>query len=263
MDTLVFDERIEGLSESCIDLMRRLMHPNPEKRMTSYDFRRHPWVQGLTASWTLMGKAHAGLESFWQNRFRAEVMKLFADTTGGGTDSSSLSDHDLETMFKALDIKQNGVLEIDEIASAFKTVPEEQIRSIFSSADLDGTGVIRYDEFRALMGKAAEGGSDPATTTDGPGLQARYLQDRFKSHVIKRFGSSEQDAASDKDELRKIFNAIDLEGNGVLDAHDIRVVLRSAGEPEDVISRMVATLDKNHDGTVDWDEFQEIMGSKG
>jgi Ca2+-binding EF-hand superfamily protein len=210
-----------------------------------------------------MGKTHAGLERFWQNRFRAEILKLFAEATGGKTDVSSLSDHDLETMFKMLDVKQKGFLEIDEISDAFKTVPKEQILSIFSSADLDGTGVIHWDEFRALMEKAADGDCDLATTTDGPGLQARYLRNRFKSHILKRFGSSEQEIVSDKDELRRIFNAIDLEGNGVLDAHEIRVVLRSVGEPEDVISRIVATLDKNHDGGVGWDEFQEIMDMAG
>jgi len=42
MDELVFDDRIEGLSDSCVELMRSLMHPDPAKRMTSDDFRKHP-----------------------------------------------------------------------------------------------------------------------------------------------------------------------------------------------------------------------------
>ena len=47
----------------------------------------------------------------------------------------------------------------------------------------------------------------------------------------------------------------------MLDPHELRVVLRSAGEPEDVISRIVASLDIDRDGGVDWQEFQEIMGT--
>jgi hypothetical protein len=41
----VFDERIDGLSESSLDLMRRLMHPDPSKRPTSMQFAQHPWIQ--------------------------------------------------------------------------------------------------------------------------------------------------------------------------------------------------------------------------
>jgi hypothetical protein len=52
------------------------------------------------------------------------------------------------------------------------------------------------------------------------------------------------------------------EGNGVLDPHEIRVFLRSAGEPEDVISRIVASLDINRDGDVSWQEFLSIVGAQ-
>ena len=69
MNNVVFDERITGLSDSCVELMRQLMDPNPETRMTSDKFLRHPWIQGLTASWTTMSKTHEELKVFWQNRF--------------------------------------------------------------------------------------------------------------------------------------------------------------------------------------------------
>lgn len=252
MDELVFDERIQGLSESCIDLMKNLMQPDPDKRMTSDDFRRHPWVQGLTASWKTMARGFEQLEvAFWQNRFRDEILKKFATSLGAGN-GQTLSEHDMETMFRALDLKQNGVLELDEILSVFRdlNIPQKNIRKIFACADLDGTGAIRWDEFRALMSRhmGEEDGADRKAD-----LQVQYLQNRFRTHIINRFG---------KRQLREIFNAIDLEGNGVLDPHEIRVVLRSAGEPEDVISRIVASLDVNRDGGVDWSEFQEIMGAR-
>ena len=50
-----------------------------------------------------------------------------------------------------------------------------------------------------------------------------------------------------------MFDAIDLDGNGVLDAHEIRLVLRAIGEDdEDIITRIVASVDLNHDGGVSW-----------
>lgn len=257
MDRNVFDERIDGLSESCVTLMKQLMHPDPKKRMSSENFRRHPWVQGLTASWETMANGFDQLEAGrWQRHF-SEVLKQFAFKHGIG-DGKKLSEQDLEAIFRALDVKQNGVLDLDEIAAAFREINShgEDIRRAFECADLDGTGVIRWDEFRALMSEHFRN-----EDRNRPGLQTRYLRDRFRNHILNRFDRT-GDAPSDAAKLREIFKAIDLEGNGVLDPHEIRVVLRSAGEPEGVISKIVASLDANRDGGVDWSEFQEIMGKK-
>mmetsp|Transcript_26234 Transcript_26234/g.43076 ORF Transcript_26234/g.43076 Transcript_26234/m.43076 type:complete len:216 (-) Transcript_26234:176-823(-) len=159
LNELVFDERTEGLSDSCIELMRSLLHPDPKKRMTSDSFLRHPWVQGLTASWAKLDKTHSEQSMHLQARFRKKILKKFAE-------ASSISGESLD----------------------------------------------------------------------------------------------------DKSRLREIFNAIDLEGNGVLDPNELRVVLRSAGEEEDTISRIVASLDLKQDGGkvhgVSWDAFQKVMNMK-
>lgn len=253
MDEIVFDERIEGLSGSCIELMKNLMTPDPNKRMTSEDFRRHPWIQGLTASWKTLEKAHSELEAFWQNRFKAEILKRFSVLVGGST-SETVSEEDLKRMFDALDLRKNGVLELEEILTTFGELgmTDKSIRQIFEFSDLDGTGVIRWDEFRALMGQKLN--------NSGPGLKVEYLRNRFKSHVLNKFGSSAE-ATHGRDRLREIFNSIDLEGNGFLDPHEIRVLLRSMGEPEDVISKIMASLDINQVGGLSWSDFQRIMGS--
>lgn len=199
-----------------------------------------------------MGKTHDELKAFWQNRFGAEVKKKFA--AGLGISGEQLSEKDLVEMFRALDLKKNGVLELDEIQTVFRElgITDKTTDTIFASVDLDGTGVIHFDEFRALLMSNH--------TTDGPGIHVDYLQQRFKSHILDKFVGTEKEARCDTSKLREIFNAIDLEGNGVLDPHDLRVVLRSAGEPEDVITRIVASLDINRDGKVSWDEFLMIMG---
>jgi Ca2+-binding EF-hand superfamily protein len=255
MDEVVFDERTEGLSDSCLDLMRQLLDPDPEKRLSSHKFLSHPWVQGLTASWTTMSKTHEELKAFWQNRFRIEILKKFADVLG--TSSNQISEEDLQRIFKKLDIKDNGALELEEIQQGLCDlgISDKNIRSIFSAADLDGTGVIHFDEFRALFLNKND--------DNGKGLHIDYLQQRFKSHIKRKFiGADESNVAPDKKELRDIFTAIDLEGDGVWDANDMRQFLRSAGEPEDVISRIIASLDLNRSGRVSWEDFCLFMGVK-
>lgn len=254
MDELVFDERIEGLSTSCVELMRHLLQPDPQKRMTSEQFLRHPWTQGLTASWTTMEKTHDELKVFWQTKFRAEILKKFAASLGFTEDR--LGEKDLADIFRSLDIKKNNVLGLEEIQTAFQGLGmnEKSIATMFACADLDGTGVINFDEFRTLLMNKSGG--------KGTSLHVDYLQQRFKSRILDKFVGTSKDAPLSKDKLREIFNAIDLEGNGILDPHEIRVFLRTAGEPDDVISRIVASLDLDRNGKVSWDEFLLLMGMK-
>jgi Ca2+-binding EF-hand superfamily protein len=262
MNEFVFDERMDSLSESSVDLMRQLMHPDPRKRMTSEKFLQHPWIQGLTASWTTMGKTHRDLKRFWQNKFKTEIIQKVASTLGIITDDKDkkLSDKDLMDIFNALDLKKNGVLELEEIQTTFRNLGmnDKHIHKLFLAADLDGTGVIHFDEFQALLMNKDD------TTDDGPGLDVDYLQRRFKSHIMNKYDkdASLLSPAENKTKLREIFNDIDLDNTGVLVPHDIRVLLRSAGEPEDVISRIVASLDVDQDGKISWSEFLNIMGIK-
>jgi EF-hand domain len=152
----IFDDRMDGLSASSVELLRQLLYPDPQLRMKSKDFVRHPWIQGITAASTM-------------------------------------------TM-------------------------------------------------------------DPSSS--------HYMKKRFRKSILRRFfGSDDSSSIScDTSKLRDIFNAIDLEGNGVLDANEIRVALRSVGEPEDVISNIVASMDLQRNGGsvqgVSWETFQAIMNAK-
>lgn len=263
---LVFDNRVEGLSDSCIELMKNLMHPDPEKRVSSDNFLRNPWTQGLTASWKSMVQ-NKRVQAVWQEKFRSEVFHKYAPTTHPTTTIESLTTSDLRTMFRAMKPTKDGFLGFAEIRKVFGDLgfSDENIRSMFTSIDLDGTGCIHFDEFQALMSETTQGSSSGGGEQQ-PGLQANYLQRRFKSHIVKSFatvGSRKKGvgAASsfDQKQLRNIFNAIDLEGNGYLDLHEIRVALRSSGKTDDVISRIVASLDLDQNGKVTWEEFVAIM----
>ena len=123
------------------------MHPDPQQRMSSEDFLRHPWIQGITASWEQMDKGYK-----------------------------------------------------------------------------------------------------------------RHLHRVFKRDISNHFACNDN---GDKLELREIFNSIDIAGNGVLDANEIRIILRSAGEAEDVITKIIASLNfQRHGGKVRgvvFSEFERIM----
>jgi calcium-dependent protein kinase len=250
IDEVVFDERINGLSDSCVQMMKKLMDPDPNKRMTSNEFLRHPWVQGLTASWDKIDYSDQKLEVFWRKRFQAEMHKKFLK---GAKGNGSFSEENLREMFCSLDLDGNGVLDAEEIQVFLSElgIKDEDISQIFGSLDLDGSGEIELDEFRAIMRTKFE---------NGPGLRTSFQQSRFRADIFKQFAYSSNDKKqSFEDDLHKIFDAIDLDGNGILDPQELRVALRSAGQTEQSISEIIASMDVNHDGGVDWEEFRDVM----
>lgn len=251
----VFDGRTEGLSDSCIGLIKALLQPDPQKRMTSGEFLRHPWVQGLTASWTTMTDSDRKLEAYWQKRFRVEILRKYAKASSR-TGDFSLSDENLHDIFFSMDLDGNGTLEPNEIKVALSGlgVKDSDISDIVRSIDLDGNGTVDWDEFRAIMRKQFD---------NGPGVKVHHRQQRFRTKILQKFsGDSSVRASSEEQKLKKMFHAMDLDGNGVLDPHEIRIVLRSVGVDEKDISEIVASIDLDRSGGVDWEEFQTIMNER-
>jgi Ca2+-binding EF-hand superfamily protein len=204
----------------------------------------------LTASWDKIDCSDQKLDVFCRKRFQAEMRKKFLK---GAKGNGSFSDENLCEIFCSLDLDNNGVLNANEIQVFLGElgIKDEDISQIFASLDLDGSGEIEWDEFRAIMRTKFE---------NGPGLRTYFQQKLFQADMFKQFAYSSKDKNhSFEDNLHKIFDAIDLDGNGILDPQEIRVTLRSAGESEQNIAEIIASMDVNHDGGVDWEEFRDAM----
>jgi len=93
--------------------------------------------------------------------------------------------------------------------------------------DADGSGQLEFDEFLTLC--------------------ARFLV--------------EEDAEAMQQELREAFRLYDKEGNGYIKTSALRDILRALDdnltEPE--LDEMITEIDTDGSGTVDFDEFMEMM----
>lgn len=65
-------------------------------------------------------------------------------------------------------------------------------------------------------------------------------------------------------EIRQAFDLFDTEGQGVIDANALKVVLRALGfEPrKEEVKRMIASVDKTGSGKIDFNEFLELLLAK-
>eukprot|EP00546_Thalassionema_frauenfeldii_P001398 CAMPEP_0178939012 /NCGR_PEP_ID=MMETSP0786-20121207/26649_1 /TAXON_ID=186022 /ORGANISM="Thalassionema frauenfeldii, Strain CCMP 1798" /LENGTH=741 /DNA_ID=CAMNT_0020617793 /DNA_START=279 /DNA_END=2503 /DNA_ORIENTATION=+ len=108
------EEYTGHLSQSAIDLIKSLMNPDPNKRITAYEMLNHSWVKGETASSVKIADSDTRLSRFQELRYQLEA-GLFAVLVGEGNKRVTLSEahpvesidsHDASTnlMKKAFDI---------------------------------------------------------------------------------------------------------------------------------------------------------------
>merc|ERR1719361_1843311 len=99
-----------------------------------------------------------------------------------------------------------------------------------SAVDENGDGVIDIDEFIDIM----------------------------KSR--KRKGKS-QKHKSYKDELSAAFKVFDVDGNGFISSKELSEIMSNLGEnlSTDDIDFMIGLIDENHDGEIDFGEFEKLM----
>uniref|UniRef100_UPI0038B2BB1D EF-hand domain-containing protein n=1 Tax=Staphylococcus aureus TaxID=1280 RepID=UPI0038B2BB1D len=91
----------------------------------------------------------------------------------------------------------------------------------------DGSGELEFDEFLVLT--------------------AKFLV--------------EEDAEKMQQELREAFRLYDKQGNGYINVKDLREILRALDDKltEDELDDMIAEIDTDGSGTVDFEEFMEMM----
>mmetsp|Transcript_3047 Transcript_3047/g.7287 ORF Transcript_3047/g.7287 Transcript_3047/m.7287 type:complete len:552 (-) Transcript_3047:150-1805(-) len=138
---------------------------------------------------------------------------------------------DLQAMFKALDVNQDGTICLAELHQGMAKLGVDMhadLVRLFEQCDTDGSGAIDYSEF-------------VASTID----RKRYMQE---------------------DACWSAFKVFDLDNNGTIEKSELRQLLGRQNGPatafhldEDAIDELIASADTNGDGKVDFDEFMQMM----
>ncbi|SPR00135.1 non-specific serine/threonine protein kinase [Plasmodiophora brassicae] len=205
-----------NVSESAKDLIAKLLVTDVAERLTASEALEHPWLQGQTASsepiaehvLKSMGAFHKG------NKFQAAIL---------GTMTDQLPKEEIEqlkTLFKTLDTNNDGVLTVNELHSCLSQMPNEELKNIVGSIDIDGDGSINYDEL-------------------------------LKAAVHRKIAAKEE-------RLWRVFQKIDLNHDGTITVDELKNALGS--EAGDKTSKeLLEEADLNHDGVVDYSEFLKMF----
>nr|ATZ76613.1 troponin C [Nephotettix cincticeps] len=109
-------------------------------------------------------------------------------------------------------------------------VSDKQLKAIIEEVDADGSGQLEFEEFVTLA--------------------AQFLGEE-----------EEVDAAAMLEELKEAFRLYDKEGNGYISTGVLREILKELDDKltSDDLDQIITEIDTDGSGTVDFDEFMEVM----
>ncbi|PAV63244.1 hypothetical protein WR25_21544 [Diploscapter pachys] len=158
----------------------------------------------------------------------------------------------------------------DAVAEALEQLTAEQIeqfRKYFNMFDKEGKGYIRATQVGQIlrtMGQAFEERDLKQLIkefdTDGSG----EIEFEEFAAMVANFVVNNADDEGLEEELREAFRLYDKEGNGYINVSDLRDILRALDDnvSEDELDEMIAEIDTDGSGTVDFDEFMEMMSGE-
>lgn len=148
-------------------------------------------------------------------------------------DVVKLNDGQIKTAkdaFEGFDKRGEQQIKVGDIGGAMKklghSIKPDFLEKLQELVDTEGTGFIDFDEFQMV--------------------------------VTKKLQEDE-----DERELREIFRVLDKEKKGEVNVNELRWILKSLGDDltEEDIDDMIADVDTDGSGWVDYDEFYKLMMS--
>ena len=224
-------EEWQNVSEEAKNLVQKMLEKDTKKRITALDALQDKWFkinkQKKTSNKLLAKNVLKNMKKFKKNKkFEKATMSFIVNQLVLKEERK-----DLEKQFKEWDKNGDGVLSRDEIIEGYKKtygfVDEGEIDNMISSLDLDGNGVIDYNEFlTCTMNKE------------------KILNNDNLEICFKAFDSDNSGKIS-LDEISAIFNSGDKE--------------KINKEELEVFKKIIKDADENGDGEISFKEFKDLM----
>ncbi|EXJ84667.1 calmodulin [Capronia epimyces CBS 606.96] len=148
--------------------------------------------------------------------------------------SAKLSDEEIQAyrdVFALFDKDNSGTITDEELGEIMRSLgqnpSDSELQDMINEVDIDHSGSIDFEEFLKMM-----------------------------STTVKA-----QDFAH---ETRAAFDVFDKDGSGTISADELRQVMKSLGEnlTDAEIDEMIREADKDRNGTIDYEEFVQLLSPK-
>ncbi|OMJ91183.1 hypothetical protein SteCoe_6355 [Stentor coeruleus] len=212
------------VSSDVQDLIKKMINPNPLRRISAEDVLKHPWFNiykaGNLNDNPISEEAFDNIRKFHAtNKLQRSILTFISANI-----MDEESNRELIKLFKSIDKNNDGRLSHEEIINGYKELglPESEAEEIIKKGDLDQSGVIEYSEF--------------ITVTQN-----------WKNIY-------------EKDVLEKAFKAYDIGGDGNLSLKWLKTLIPGIENSE--WDQFISDADTNQDGLISLAEFKNYMLTK-
>ncbi|XP_027342778.1 calcium-dependent protein kinase 1 isoform X1 [Abrus precatorius] len=212
-----------SISSSAKDLVKKMLRADPKERLSALEVLNHPWmrVDGDASDKPLDIAVLTRMKQFRaMNKLKKVALKVIAE---------NLSEEEiigLKEMFKSMDTDNSGTITFEELKAGLpklgSKLSESEVRQLMEAADVDGNGTIDYIEF----------------------ITATMHMNRMER----------------EDHLYKAFEYFDKDKSGYITMEELEIALKkyNMGD-EKTIKEIIAEVDTDHDGRINYDEFVAMM----
>jgi len=209
------------VSKDAIDLLKKMMTYDPERRISAEEALRHVWITK---------KAHEEIDNeatmnALTNLKNFNIEKKLQQATITYLVSQLAQKEDLielQKAFKALDKNSDGKLSRDELVDGYRQIfgdmAEEEVDKILARVDANGSGEIDYSEW----------------------IVATINKEKLLSI----------------DKLKAAFSLFDKDGSGSISSEEVKEILCSGQKIDDKVwEEVIKEVDGDGNGEIDFEEF--------
>ena len=212
------------VSDNAKDLVKKMLDPDPKRRLTAQEVLDHPWLQNaMTAPNVSLGETvRARLMQFSvMNKLKKTALRVIADHLSVEEVAG------IKEGFQVMDTENKGKINIDELQVGLiklgHQIPEGDIQILMEAGDVDKDGYLDYGEFVAIS------------------IYLRKISHDEHLHRAFQFFDKNQ---SGYIELEELWNALADE----VDTNS-----------DEVINAIMHDVDTDKDGRISYEEFAAMM----
>ncbi|KAM1168422.1 hypothetical protein FF1_030308 [Malus domestica] len=212
------------VSDNAKDLVKKMLDPDPKKRLTAKEVLDHPWIQNAKKAPNVpLGETvRARLQQFSvMNKLKKRALGVIAEHLSVAEVAG------IKEAFQMMDTGNKGKVTIEELRSGIQqlgqNISDPDLQILMEAADVDGDGALNYGEFVVV------------------------------TVHLKKMANDEH--------LHKAFAFFDQNQSGHIEIEELRNALNNDVDVggEEVIHAIMHDVDTDKDGRISYEEFAAMM----
>lgn len=212
------------VSDNAKDLVKKMLNPDPTKRLTAQEVLDHPWLQNAkkAPNVSLGETVKARLKQFsMMNKLKKRALRVIAEHLSVEEVAG------IKEGFQLMDTSNKGKIDINELRVGLQKlghqIPDSDLQILMEAGDVDKDGHLDCAEFVAI------------------------------SVHLRKMGNDEH--------LKKAFEFFDKNQTGYIEIEELRDALADEIDTnsEEIVNAIMQDVDTDKDGRISYEEFAGMM----